>query len=322
MVRAMRRDSELIWHYTTSAGLHGVVVNHRLRATSVSFVNDPSEQRFGLDAVLAALGRLGEHNDRAVAGTARAMTSYRRNGVSTLSDGFGFSDRMVACASRADDSLDMWRAYGAQGISGTFAIGLDPLVPLGPLFADSDVLEKWVAHWGDEAAMPHMREGWIPMNYVSPSDLEEHAYSLLLEGLDELDSTAGSNEYELESWRLVDRVVAEIEARYKHNAYAAERELRLQATLTSRRQFQVVPRPQGISAFLEMTASTKWGCPVSVASRLPIREVVLWPGAPRQAFSGVAAALVRGDHNYSSDPFYADPDVPTVRIRGSEVPFV
>ncbi|GAB3868874.1 hypothetical protein GCM10028801_45430 [Nocardioides maradonensis] len=43
----MHHAGDLIWHYTTSVGLKGILVDHTLRATSVSFVNDPTEQRFG-----------------------------------------------------------------------------------------------------------------------------------------------------------------------------------------------------------------------------------------------------------------------------------
>lgn len=318
----MSRTSQLIWHYTTTAGLVGMLVNHRLWATSVSFVNDPTEQSFGHDAVSSSLGTLTKHADREIANAAQLLRSYLRHGVTTFSDRYSFSERMVACASKANDSLDMWRAYGAQGISGTYAIGLDPDVPLGPLFAEAQILEDWRSHWGEEGTMPAMRGGWTPMNYVSPAELKEHAQSQLLEGLSKLNLSLDWLENELEAWRLVDRVVADIEAGYKHDAYVGEHEVRLQATLTSRRQFHVLPKPQGVSAFLELTTSDDWGRPVSSASLLPVREVVVWPGAPNQALSGVAAALVRGGHNYSSDSFYADQSRPTVHIRNSAVPFV
>lgn len=180
----------------------------------------------------------------------------------------------------------MWRAYGAQDISGTVAIGLDPAVPLGPLFADGETFENWTSHWGDDAAMPHMTQGWTAMNYVSPESLAEQAPTELISGLAKIDLTRGRHDYEIDVWRLVDQVIADIEARYKHHAYAAEGEHRLQAQLTSRQQFKVFPRPQGMSAYLELTASETWGRPVTVASRLPVREVTLWPSAPRQAFSG------------------------------------
>ncbi|WP_460849272.1 hypothetical protein [Nocardioides ultimimeridianus] len=318
----MHHAGDLIWHYTTSVGLKGILVDHTLRATSVSFVNDPTEQRFGMDAVTTALERLKKSEESGVAAAARAMSSYRDVGLISLSDRFGFSERMVACASRASDSLDMWRAYGAQDVSGTFAVGLDPSAPLGPLFTDPLVLEQWTAHWGAGATAPDMRGGWRSMNYVSPAELAAHAFDVLSEGVQQLPTNDAPSDRELDCWHLVDRVVAEIEANYKHHAYAAEQEVRLQASLTSPRQFQVMPRPHGISAYIELTASDSWGLPVSAASRLPVREVVLWPGAPRQALSGVAAALVRGGHNYSSRPLVVDQEEPGVRITQSQVPFV
>lgn len=318
----MGNDSDLIWHYTTSAGLNGLLVDHKLRATSTSFVNDPSEQRFGQTAVLEALSRLSQHQDERIASAAREMKSYRQNGLITLSDQFGFSDRMVACASSAEDSLDMWRAYGSQTISGTFAVGLDPRGPLGPLFEDEEVRGNWFSHWGADAAMKDMRDGWTTIIYATPDDLAQHAHQELERGTNELDLDGSPQDIQFAVWQLVDHVVADIEARYKHHSYRAENELRLQATLTSKRQFKVFPRAHGITAYLELSTAQEWGRPVATPSRLPIREVILWPGAPRQAFDGVAAALVHGGHNYSQAPYFADSTESNVQTRESQVPFV
>lgn len=311
----------LLWHYTTTPGLVGILVEHRLRATSVSFVNDPTEQRFGENAVLDALERIVASAQPPLASAAKRMKSYREHGLTTIGDQFGFANRMVACCSDAADSLDLWRAYGAEDVTGTYAVGIDPNVPLGPLFSEESYALWENRRQGD--SMTFMRDGWRPMEYLGPDELSRRAEDLLVSGLGDVDLTQPSGQNIDELWNLVDRVIAELEARYKHPAYSAEREYRLQAELTSSRQFRVIPRAAGVSAFIELTTSDDgWGRPTTVAARLPVREVILWPGAPPQAFSGVSAALTAGGHDHSPSSKLPAATSNAVQVRRSVVPFV
>jgi hypothetical protein len=322
-VLSVSDESDLVWHYTTTAGLIGVLVEHKLRATSASFVNDPMEQRLGTGAVDAALEKLRLEPPGVVSGAARTMLSWRREGMVTISDEFGFSNRYVACASDERDSLNLWRGYGAHSVAGTFAIGLSRTEPLGLLVEDK-VRDAWATRHGDNARLPGLRGGWSPMKYIDEDRLEKVALKKLREGLEEVDhSTNDLSQRDLDLWNLVDSVTSDIEAVYKHKAYEAEKELRLQVELTSPRSFKIAERLNGISAFVELTSTQSWGEVVTSPKRLAVRQVVTWPGAPPQATRGVAAALIKGGHNYQAHPPFVDRKDPTVvHIKPSRVPFV
>lgn len=312
--------ADLVWHYTTTAGLRGMLVDHKLRATSVSFVNDPTEQQFGTDAVLGALTTLEKDSDVRVAAAARTMRDWRTNGLITLTDRFGFSERYVACASVACDSLDLWRGYGAHTVAGTFAIGLDRHAPLG-LLLDEDAYGVRSSARGDNRPVSDLARGWNPMEYRTAAELEEVAEASIRSKLAELDADNGDRDFQL--WSRVDRVLAEIEAGYKHRAYSSEGELRLQAIITSSSYHHLAERSQGISAFVELTSTSGWGDVVTSPGRLPVREIITWPGAPAQALRGVAAALHKGGHTYYGHPFFeTEKDEQVVHVRPSEVPFV
>jgi hypothetical protein len=312
--------SDLVWHYTTSPGLLGILIEHKLRATSVSFVNDPTEQQFAFDAIDAALDQLEHDAEQERASVFRSMRRYLNHGSSGMSDEFGFSARMVACSSRAVDSLGMWRAYGAQDVSGTYAIGLSADAPLGPLYEDDTTYENFIRHWTADARMFGMKDGWRQMQYTTPVGLREAAVELLAAGLREVLSEGNPSDQDLLAWHLIENTLATLEANYKHEAYEAEAEVRLETRLTSPRQFKVFPKASTAVAYTELTAAPSWGEPVRDVSRLAVREVVLWPGAPRQAIAGVRAALTAGDHLLSESMSVERSD--GVRVRTSAVPFV
>jgi hypothetical protein len=310
--------SGLIWHYTTTAGLRGVLVDHKLRATSVSFVNDPSEQQLGRQALLSALEDLLSRPDRERDAT--EMHGWLGSSNVTLTDQFGFSNRFVACASEAADSLELWRGYGAGAVAGTYAIGLQRDSPLALLASDA-VRKAWFKR--NDARSPYadgMRDGWTRVNYTTEEELKSHVHDQLLRGLDDIHETSWPDR-QLLLWRLVDRVLAEVEADRKHAAYSAEREVRLSVGLRTLAAFHLQERGLGVSAFVELTAGNEWGDIVTEPVRLPVREVIAWPGAPSQARAGIAAALHQGGHNFSGAGMH-DRSEPEVAITHSRVPFV
>ena len=92
-------SSDLIWHYTDTAGLIGMTVKHTLWATAVSFLNDPGERNYA-DQILSK---------------AAPREMLEMQGPSD--DYSGFYRRYLACASRAEDDLELWRGYGSNRVS-------------------------------------------------------------------------------------------------------------------------------------------------------------------------------------------------------------
>lgn len=308
-------EERLVWHYTTGTGLVGMLTGHKLWATSLSFMNDPGEADYA--ASLLREAARGIH-DRA----GRYILDYLDN---SGFDGFeqGFSERFVVCASAASDSLDLWRSYGPTDVAGTFAVGLDRTAPLGVL----DVPE---AHSSLVSVA-----GWCDVRYESPGDSVARIRNHLEAGIDEIEARFGPspsdrNERGLELWRLTDDQFSDLVAVGKHAAYQSEREARLVWKVNcSRAPFHIRPGRFGPVAYVELTSVPKWGDTANHASRLPIREIIIWPEAPRAARNGVAAALRRGGFRHDhEDPILQDSGGDDddhsrpVRIRRSDVPFV
>ena len=108
---------KLLYHYTTAAGLIGIIETGEIWATNVFYLNDQSEIRYGKDILDSFLEQRFPDN--------RASGEAITNFVGLLSGGpEALGDDMhafVACFSEDPDSLSQWRGY-ANGTNG-FAIG-------------------------------------------------------------------------------------------------------------------------------------------------------------------------------------------------------
>ncbi|HEY5182806.1 MAG TPA: hypothetical protein VIJ07_24065 [Dermatophilaceae bacterium] len=126
-------EDSLQWHYTSTAGLLGILATNSLWASDAATLNDSTEIRFGMDLVRSRLPtRLEEASAWAdLAGTRidGAEVPAAIANMLGLVEGFLLSGGLyVFCASLSGDSLSQWRGYG-HGSDAGFAIGLrrDPL---------------------------------------------------------------------------------------------------------------------------------------------------------------------------------------------------
>lgn len=301
----------LVWHYTDAAGLVGMLTEHKLWATSMSFMNDPGEADYAASLLREAAQTIDNQAGRDIIGYIRhpGLDGYEQ----------GFSERFVLCASGAADSLDLWRSYGPEGVTGTFAVGLNREVPLG-------LLEPL----GIRASRARTK-GWRDVRYESRADAVARIRKHLNDGINKIKARPGKsaydrNERELELWRLVDDQFSDLVAVGKHEAYQSEREARLVWDVEcGRHPFHIRPSKFGPVAYVELTSVSNWGDTAEHESPLPIREIIIWPGAPRAARNGVAAALRHGGFRHDHEEWGLDPDgtdSPIVRICASRVPFV
>lgn len=108
----------VLFHYTNSAGLKGIVEQRELWASNVVYLNDSREVQEGFDVVKKAIRSQGK-----VPGT-----SYRKDMLAAvaelLAEVFQFADRFYAVSFCAhDDLLSQWRGYGSMGDG--YCIGFD-----------------------------------------------------------------------------------------------------------------------------------------------------------------------------------------------------
>ena len=110
---------ETLFHYTTAAGLLGIVSSASLWATDVHFLNDAQEAVYAKEAVLEAVRRMEsptrnpshwayKHGDAAH----ETFDGYRECILNELAeDQFGV---YVTCFCEEGDLLSQWRAYGSE----------------------------------------------------------------------------------------------------------------------------------------------------------------------------------------------------------------
>jgi len=104
-----------ISHYTTLAGLQGIIQTNCLWASNASFLNDKAELQHALKASRQAIKKLSSEE------SFKQWSATLERVCADLEDG-GIPDTYVACFCRNDDNLSQWRGYGGtvQGVSVTF----------------------------------------------------------------------------------------------------------------------------------------------------------------------------------------------------------
>lgn len=122
-----REPTDVVYHYTTAAGLVGILENRVLHATDMRFLNDSHEFIGGLDQVSEILNeRVSTRLSQFRQLRRQALYGYTLNEITETS-----SEKMrqarehylygVTCFCENDDLLSQWRGYGVGG----YAIGFD-----------------------------------------------------------------------------------------------------------------------------------------------------------------------------------------------------
>lgn len=118
----------LLYHYTDSGGLKGILENLCIWATDVQFLNDAQELQFGRNELYEALGEYAK--EIAPEGTPEGSAECSRAAIvmgarSYIEEGnsaqlSGYFSPYVACFCEEGDLLSQWRGYASGG---GYAIG-------------------------------------------------------------------------------------------------------------------------------------------------------------------------------------------------------
>ncbi|WP_176422093.1 DUF2971 domain-containing protein [Bradyrhizobium sp. 2S1] len=112
----LHRESRpmILYHYTSAAGLYGIVASKSLWTSHYRFLNDTSEFRHGWDIVLAAIERRGTKIKQISSLAWERITRFREHSESVHA--------FVGSLTSNGDLLSQWRGYNrGQG----FSIGFD-----------------------------------------------------------------------------------------------------------------------------------------------------------------------------------------------------
>lgn len=121
--RALPADTpETFYHYTSRAGLEGILRDGGFRAAYRMSMNDPAEFSYARGLVFDTLDMVGLRED--LLDVVRSLPTYtRKNLENMLSDSAERSDAYCACLSFSSDSRTQWHTYAENGNG--FAIGFD-----------------------------------------------------------------------------------------------------------------------------------------------------------------------------------------------------
>jgi Protein of unknown function (DUF2971) len=115
----VKRLPKLLYHYTDSAGLIGILDTQELWATHADYLNDSREMQYGRDLIVSELD-----SARNNAPTESAQSCLEQTAL-CITVGNPDFDHYLVCFCEKGDLLSQWRGYGDRGAG--YAIGFDLL---------------------------------------------------------------------------------------------------------------------------------------------------------------------------------------------------
>jgi Protein of unknown function (DUF2971) len=116
-----KQPSPLLWHYTSFKGLHGIVTEGKLIASSLAYLNDTEEFLYTINPLLEHLDTMGPTLGDLVIGVfPKSVPSM----VKAVFRQYRGQALYVTCFSKEPDDLSQWRSYTPRPPG--FAIGFQP----------------------------------------------------------------------------------------------------------------------------------------------------------------------------------------------------
>jgi hypothetical protein len=246
---------QMLWHYTTSAGLIGIVQSGSIFATQVSCVNDTTEIRYSAMRLRTALTELLPEIVSDETAT-RCVKKY----VELLQDDDASPNSatlpyFVTCFTPLEDDISQWRGYG--GGENGFAIG----VRTKDLFGTPNSLIGRV-NYDSETHMVLAKEAALKTVEYYKKGLEA--------GITNWDDRF------LQGW---DSALTQLAPLAKDPGFAAEKEVRVVHLLQESEitHLKVIPKKTMMSRHLPMRFPASGQTP-----RLPIAKVIVGPCRHRE----------------------------------------
>ncbi|MGP5921674.1 hypothetical protein [Brachybacterium alimentarium] len=276
-------SSHLVWHYTTSSGLLGMIQHRELWATHSQFMNDRVEGSVMHSAIAAFLSNtttLTSPQMNMVEMQYSFLTTNKYPNYTRVPQGNMF----LVCGSRDNDALTLWRNYAREAVS--FAVGLDPNVPLGVITSNQSSPGNW-----------HDVTSWHDVDYASALDsIPRHHRERLISAARSEDPGDQIVNVSLELQRILSGV--------KHNAFVDERETRVAFFNDNTRDWKFRAGRFGLTPYLRIGTSEQWGRSSNGEENLPIRAIRVSANATDGDIMAVHA-LLEG-HGFTFGEIYAD----------------
>lgn len=304
-----------VWHYTTAAGLEGIITSNVLRATSYRFMNDSQEPTHATSLLEEAAKLIRSSLNPAQAERFDELMKFaKRRGL----------EAFLLCAAREPDLLTVWRGYE---LDVPYAIELDASADLFPVEQrPDDSHPSPPAGWGREVYDED--DGGRPILGPDPDDIRietsagwqpvQYDGSTAAERVERIAWLARKDPEPLADALLPYSNLGGIDLlQPKHSAFVDEREARIVFDVYPRWKF-VKHRPGrfGLIPYIEISAAEKSNqnsanerFVTKPASKLPILAVHIGPSPLGEEFVDALREFLE---------FNAYPDVP---IEKSATPF-
>jgi hypothetical protein len=266
-----------LYHYTSMAGLLGILSNEEIWFTNIFHLNDPSELAYGINIAGTILREKGNQSGNEHVAKFCAWASHVL--VKAGGEIFGF---YVASFSRESNDLGQWRAYADNGrgvaieLSPSLFAGIDDPVDI----TDRRMAEKVI--YDSEVCQRNFREAI------------QQAVALIARG----QTHVTTNTERVEFGKAMARELAVAMFRYaitcKHPAYKHERETRL-LLLGDRAELDPYARFRTRGSILVPYVASKF----HVRAPGAITKIIVGPAADDLALDAVRALMRR--HGLSPD---------------------
>ncbi len=234
-----------VYHYTTCAGLMGILDTGKLRASHIAFMNDAKEYAYGAELLSRVI-------------TDKMQGPSHRQGIIEViykfirPDSFSVAHYMpcfVFCFTSKRDDLSQWRAYGRG--EGGFAIGFDTARLL-------DVFDGRLCYPSYVVYDPQQQYDYAELLVEKTLELYNRHSNLHSD-----DDTYSERWYE--AWRAVAACLAPL---VKYPAFVEEDEWRIVYIPSNPGEFHFHENQKSMRPFVE----------VDIADRGLIKEVLVGPG--------------------------------------------
>lgn len=268
MTEASSDIDSLIWHYTNSTGVLGMVEDRQLWATHYQFMNDKQEGSV-FDGAMSALLN-SDDLDFAEKDLVARLYRPREAGVEIGTTRVPVQNRFLLCGSASGDELTLWRNYAREEIS--FAVGFDPAKPLGVIPPKAGVeVNANILPWKAVDYQPALST--VPDPYMRR----------IRDGLKKPNGGAQIGE--------VQEVLLDMLCAAKSEAFKDERESRVVCLADNTGLWRFRPGRLGITPYVALGSAKKWGEGSTGKELLPIRAVRLSANASEADMLALNALL-------------------------------
>lgn len=157
------RPPSSIFHYTTPAGVIGILRDRKIWGSEIQHLNDSTELRFASEWMLEEWKRQKPNNLKRALNLQPALKDFSTSGMSLLKKAVQHVRLFVTSFSLREDLLSQWRAYCAKGNG--YSIGFDATSFLGGPATGTALVKCVYTKREREDLCRALIEGWAESEY-------------------------------------------------------------------------------------------------------------------------------------------------------------